>query len=202
MRKKTIFILIIIFDLFIFSGCVFEIDYDFLRTSIAAISTQVDITQPVLTLTPLPSSTPIISTTPIASATHEYTPTVVPFVIQPGTPAYIENFAYPDEGCEWMGIAGQVFNQNGQPLMNVVITVEGSLNGTQINATALTGIAEANIYGPGGYEVVLANDPFNFQSQLELQLFDLNGDTLSQAIPIETYKDCSKNLIILNFVHR
>ena len=141
-------------------------------------------------------STITSSPTPLPTAT----PTPFPILLQPGSPAYIQNFAHIDAGCNWLGIAGQIFDKSSKPIINLVVNVKGKLGQTEIDKIALTGIPEADVYGPGGYEIILAGKAENSQNTLMIQIFDINGNRLSNAMPFITYSDCKKNLIVMNFI--
>lgn len=99
-----------------------------------------------------------------------------------------------------MGIAGQVFDRSGKPLVNVVLVVEGVLNGVAINGVGLTGVNSA--YGPGGYEIQLASSLIGSTGSLRITLYNLSGIALSDSVPFNTFADCGKALVILNFVQR
>lgn len=141
------------------------------------------------TLTSLPTSIPLPTTTPIA----------LPISMQTGSPIYIQNFAHPDENCNWLGIAGQIFDAKNQTLNNLVINVRGLLDETEIDLISVTGIPEADVYGPGGYEIKIADSALNSESTLTIQVFDINGNSMSIPISFNTFSDCDKNLVIINF---
>jgi hypothetical protein len=136
------------------------------------------------TLTPLPTTTP----------------TLFPLILQPGSPAYIQNFVHIEEGCKWLGIAGQIFDTSDKPITNRVVDVKGKLGQAEIDKIGLTGVPEADIYGPGGYEITLADNVVNSDGSLSIQIFDINGNSMSNAMPFKTFLDCEKNLIIINFL--
>jgi hypothetical protein len=123
-------------------------------------------------------------------------------VLQEETPAYIENFAHPDAGCEWMGVAGQIFGADGKPQLNLVVVVKGKLGKNNLDLAGVSGIPEADIYGPGGYEIQLADKPSASTQSLSIQVYDLNGNALSDAYAFDTYPDCTQNLIVINFAAR
>jgi hypothetical protein len=120
-----------------------------------------------------------------------------PYQVQANTPIYLSNFAHQDQACKWSGIAGQVFDLSGNPAKNIVLIVDGKLNGTRINAVAMTGMT--NLYGPGGYEIVLGNAPVDSTAALTLTVYGLEGNPLSEEIPFNTNGDCQKNLTMINF---
>lgn len=124
-------------------------------------------------------------------------PQTYPFSVQPGTPTYLQNFAHVEKGCNWMGVVGQVFDKNGQPINRMVVRVEGFLGSQSIDALGMTGLATA--YGPGGFEIELSEEPMNSNGTLFISLFDLQGQQVSAYTPFNTYTDCSKNLILINF---
>jgi hypothetical protein len=125
------------------------------------------------------------------------TQTVKPFIPQKDYPLFSQNFAHIEAGCNWMGVAGQVFDKSGKTISNLVVVVNGQLENNPIDLIGLTAINLA--YGPGGYEIQLNNKVINSTNSLSIALFDLAGTPLSNPITFPTYADCSKNLIIINF---
>ena len=154
------------------------------------------------TLTEIVTATSTSTPIPEATSTATFTPSPIPVIyyLQEGSPAYISNFAHPEKGCNWLGVAGQVFDLNSEPVINIVVNVQGQLGGRNLDEIAITGIPEADIYGPGGYEIQLADQVLPSSGTLVIQIFGLDGVPLSQPIPFNTYNDCSKNLIIINFI--
>lgn len=143
-----------------------------------------------------------------ASATSEVTeptqtPISYPYTVQVMNPHYLGNFTHPDLGCNWLGIGGQVFDVDGVVQKNVIIKVGGDLNGSPIIEEMTMPLAEPEIdiaYGPGGYEITLADAPADSDSTVWIQLYSLDGNPLSDQIYLVTYDDCSKNLLLMNFV--
>jgi hypothetical protein len=152
---------------------------------------------PEASITPdQPSLTP--SFTPTDDMALEPTSVSSEFNVQTGSPVGVPNFSNPDLACQWMGLAGQVFDVDSQPLKDMVIEVGGTLAGRPIFGLAITG--EESAYGPGGYEIKLADEPIASEKTVLVQVFDLDGKALSAPIYFPTYGSCEKNLIILNFV--
>jgi hypothetical protein len=118
--------------------------------------------------------------------------------LQANNPAYLSNFAHPDAACNWMGVTGQVFDSNGTPIEGIKVEVKGTLNGVAVDNTALTGASK--IYGPGAFEIILGTQGVDSQGSLVAQLIDAKGTVISTAVPINTYKDCQKNLILVNYI--
>ena len=152
-----------------------------------------------LTRTPTKTYTPVKTLTPTKTATPVNTSTPMPYTLQVEAPVYIKNFVHTDAGCDWLGLAGQVFDANGDPVLNLVLVATGTLNGKTLNLTAVTGIPEADVYGPGGYEIQLASKALASSQSLSIQVYDLQGNALSEAYVFDTYADCTRNLAIINF---
>lgn len=117
------------------------------------------------------------------------------FEVQPGSPVEINSWVY---GCEWLGIAGQVFDFEGNPMNGLVMEAGGGLAGQPILGLSLTSLASQ--YGPGGYELKLLDRPIASSGSVWVQIKDARGQSLSPQIPVDTKDDCSQNLTLLNFV--
>lgn len=159
---------------------------------------------PTVTQTLIPTVTLTQTQTPVPTRTPTptQTSTPVPYVLQEEAPATIENFAHPGAGCEWLGVAGQIFGVDGKPQLNLVVVVKGKLGADNLDLAGVSGIPEADIYGPGGYEIQLADEPSASTQSLSIQVYDLNGNALSDAYAFDTYPDCGRNLIVINFAAR
>ena len=151
------------------------------------------------TLIPTKTSTPTKTALPTKTSTPTLTSTPLPYILQEEAPTYARNFVHSDAGCNWLGLAGQVFGSDGTPQLNLVVVVKGKLGSATLDLAGVTGIPEADAYGPGGYEIQLADKATASNGSLSAQVFDLNGNPLSAAYPFDTYADCEKNLIVINF---
>lgn len=160
----------------------------------AATATQTQSTQvtPTSTSTPIP---PTATSTTIASTATPVSQYV--YAIQPGSPAFVPNFTNTSAGCNWQGIAGQVFNASGVPVSNLVIKAGGTWNGAAVNLLGMTGASTA--YGEGGYELVLGSKAVNSTNTVWVQVYDLASKPLTDKVYLSTYADCTKNLTIANF---
>ena len=118
------------------------------------------------------------------------------YVLQSGSPIWLQSFTHAD--CTWMGVAGQVFDASGNPLQALLLHVYGSLEGQPVDLLGITGGAIA--YGPGGYEITLSQKVINSDNSLWIEVWDLNDQVLSDPIPFGTFADCSRNLVLINFV--
>lgn len=154
---------------------------------------------PSFTPSPTPSLTPT-STEPIPLTDTPTSPAVTPsqtrspfpFTLQAGGPTYLPNFAN-SAGCNWMGIAGQAFGLQQEPLIGLIVHLDGG----GLGLDSITGSKAA--YGSGGYEFFLNDRVVQTTGEYKAQLLDGNGSPLSPVIPVNTFADCTKNLILVNF---
>ncbi len=119
------------------------------------------------------------------------------FFFQPGTPIAIGNFLHPENGCNWLGVVGQVF-QEDKPVENIIVKLDGTMEGEQILVYAITGGMPG--LGLGGYEIFLSDKLISSNRSLFLQLINMSGVPISPKLGIDTYHDCNKNLLVVNFV--
>lgn len=205
MRLKNTPILILI--LVLATGCqVFPYLYG------PATPTPVETADPTSTQLPLPTATlepPEPSPTQVGEEPEEtLTPTpeesttpqvpTNPYVFQDGSPAALPNFANPDAACDWMGTAGQVFDSEGNVIPGLTIHIGSSEEIEFVQSYSVTG--QATAYGAGGYEVQISSTPKTTQNTFWIQVLDPDGKPLSDRIFFDTYDDCEKNLILINFV--
>jgi hypothetical protein len=161
--------------------------------------------EPTATFTPRPTATLPPTETPFSLVTPGAdTPTAKAtaggkaFVLQSGNPLAIANIYHPDLACNWMGVGGQVFDLKGSVVLGQQIQLGGALAGTPIPAgyPTLTGVLP---YAPGYYEFTLGNKPSASTGKLWVLLVDQAGLPMSDKVFFDTYDDCEKNLIIINF---
>lgn len=159
--------------------------------------------EPTMTNTPNPTSSPMPSETPFSLFT--LTPTTagnvggMPFIVSPGTPVGTSSLSfYPEAECNWLGVAGQVFDLSGSPVSGQQVRIGGILAGRPIDQLMLTGLATA--YGAEGfYEFVLGDKPIASIGTLWVQLLDQGGLPMSDKIFFDTFGECENNLIFINF---
>lgn len=120
-----------------------------------------------------------------------------PYFLQAGSPVAIQNFLYPETGCNWEGVGGQVFDLNGQPVSDLVIRVYGLYEEQPFYANVLTGVSKS--FGPGGYEYQFGSSPLTSDGEITLQVFNLAGQALSTPVSLSTWGTCEGNLMIVNF---
>ena len=156
---------------------------------------------PTRTLTPTKTFTP--SATPTPSKTYTLSPTgptptrtrtqsPYAYVLQNNRVTYIANWTNT-AGCNWLGIAGQVFDLNGRAVQGLYVHLEGG--GYVMDGPT----GSKPMYGAGGYELFLADHVFNSTDTYKVQLRDGAGNPLSNWYAIPTFEDCTKNLILVNF---
>jgi hypothetical protein len=148
-----------------------------------------------------PTATPtrfvIISRTPVP-VTEEPDMSGVSFELREGSPIALQNFVHLEDGCNWMGVAGHAFSLEGNPLTTgITVQLGGFLAGSSVDLLSVTGFATQ--YGEGGYEFILADRPIATSNTLYVQLLDQAGLPLSEKIFFDTYEDCERNLILIDF---
>lgn len=148
---------------------------------------------PLKTITAAPTSQPPSAKVTPSVSSGQYKP-------QEGSPFYISAKAFQgaEQGCNWIGIAGQAFDADNSPRNNLVVVVDGKLGDKDINLTTNTGTAI--LYGPAGYEITIALKPQDSEDSLTIQLFSELGQPLSEKVSFATHAACEKNLAIVNFV--
>jgi hypothetical protein len=141
-----------------------------------------------------PSATPFSLITPSETPTPTETPEA-PFS---ATVTYIAStIIHQDLACNWQGIGGTVVDSNNADMLRMTIRLEGFYDGRSKNDLTVSSIAPA--YGKSGYEFFLGTTPIESKAKLYLQLFDQAGVPLSDKVYVDTYKDCSKNLVLVRF---
>ncbi|MGB7537536.1 MAG: hypothetical protein WBM17_03260 [Anaerolineales bacterium] len=121
-------------------------------------------------------------------------PPQYPFEVQQTGVLAVQGFS----GCDWIGVAGQVFDMSGAPIKNLILHLEGFWNGNSVSREALSGSADQ--YGPAGYEFVLGTQTLDSTQSLWIQVQDATHKELSPRVYLNTYNDCARNLILVNFV--
>jgi len=144
------------------------------------------------TPTKTPTNTPTVTPTAGPSPTPSLTRSAFPFTLDRNSPQYIPNFAN-NAGCNWLGVAGQVFDLEGNPVPSGAYMIWVTEGG--INYQTFTGGAQA--YGPAGWEVYLHDRPR--VATHRIQLFTPSGTPVSEVFEFSTWASCSQNLVIINF---
>ena len=176
--------------------------------------TQIATQTPIPTNTLEPTDTPSVidTTTPSGSSPTGDLPTGtavlvtpsptasegMPFVLHPGDPVAINNIGHQELGCNWTGVAGRAFDLSGAPIEEgLFVKLAGTLNGETLETLGMLGMV--NTYGPGSYEFKLGDSPRESIQVLWVQLFDQAMLPLSEQVYFDTYAECDRNLILINF---
>ena len=163
-----------------------------------------------VTPSPQPSATVAFSETPTLTPTQTEIPTETP-TLGP-SPTSTINSAYPfildttsiisgdvfhaGEGCK-LWVAGQALDLQRAPMVGITVMLGGNLNGGTLYQLSLTGTALQ--YGPAGYEFTVADLPAESSRAVWVMLLDQSGSPLSNRTYFDTFEDCGKNSILVNF---
>jgi hypothetical protein len=157
------------------------------------------------TATPAPTETPlpaaptatlvsvvqVDSPTPHANAAYAYDLRSAPAPID-------ATLLYPGRGCTWMGVGGQVENLSGRPMTGINVQMYGIVDGRSMNVITLTGTAQK--YGEAGYEFTISDEKvFASKGVFWIQLIDQQRNPLSRRVVFDTFDDCARNLVVINF---
>jgi hypothetical protein len=96
-----------------------------------------------------------------------------------------------------MGVAGQALDTHGSPITGLLVKITGKLDGNPVDMIAMTGTE--TLYGDGGFELTLADHPFDSRGELHIQLLDNSLLPLSAPYDLDLTGDCKMNLNLLNF---
>jgi len=121
----------------------------------------------------------------------------MPYSIQLGSPKYLPAFSHTEQACQWLGVAGQVFDESGAGVQGLAVLLTGNSDGQAVERAVLT--AEQSDYGPGGYEIFLADRIPGNATSFQIQLFDLQDQPLSEPLAIRPPVNCEQNLVLVNF---
>lgn len=145
------------------------------------------------------SETPIppTPTTESQEESTQGTSSEVSFEVTGDSPTYTENFVHPEDGCQWLGVAGQVFDENGEPVDSILVESGGFLNDQEVSFLTLTGMADG--YGGGGYEIELADQPIASENSVWIQLLDQTNLPFSDKVYFNTSDSCEQNLVLIDF---
>ena len=167
------------------------------RLSTGPIATQTATVAP--TLTAAISATPVATLVVIVPSGPPPTPTSTRspfmFTVQGDAPIAVAN-VFNFDGCAWMGIGGQVFDLKGQPTTHLGYVVH--LEGGGFDVNSLTGTQPQ--YGTTGYAFKLADAPKQTSGVYRIQLRDPANAPVSDWIPVNTFADCARNVLLVNFL--
>ena len=161
-----------------------------------ATTTPVELTSTPTAIQATPIGTLVLSSGTPVTSTVNVTP-VYSFALQ-GDPKPIDaTLLDPTHGCNWMGVGGRVYDLQNGPATKIEVELFGILDDKLLNETSLTGTALQ--YGPSGFEFTLGAKTIASSQRLWIRLVDQSGVPLSDRIFFDTYAECYKNLIVINF---
>lgn len=151
------------------------------------------------TLVPTIAESPTERIQPTASLVVEAPSlTETGFTLQEGNPFYLPNFAHPEAGCQWLGVAGQVFDAVDDEILDFTLLVGDAENPDDEPMIGITGTALA--YGRGGYEIQLGEVDLDSNNRFWIQVYSPDGIPLTEQVYFTTYEDCDRNLVLVNFM--
>jgi hypothetical protein len=161
--------------------------------------TQAVITEtPTLTLVPTFTLEPTATTVSLITPSRTPTPTATPKAPFNATTTYIDStIIHPEAACNWQGVAGTIVDSNNADMIGITVRLTGFYNGKTQNSLTVSGVAPA--YGKSGFEFFLGTVPISSDGLLSIQILDQAGLPLSANIEIDTFSDCSKNLVLVKF---
>ena len=118
------------------------------------------------------------------------TPSLFPFTLVDNAITYEAN--QNEAGCDWSGIAGRVIDVNDDAVDGLPIQVTGP---DDFEALVFSGTAPE--YGPGGFEIGVADEPV--EAEYRLQLLNTTGQAFSEPIIVRTLATCERNVAIAVF---
>ncbi|MBN2256455.1 MAG: hypothetical protein JW704_01260 [Anaerolineaceae bacterium] len=164
---------------------------------------------PTSTYSTLSFGLPVSSPTLQVIASYTPWPTITPLpptaTLPPGTYFSIRNTitAIPatdinsNVGCTWMGVGGVVTDLAGNPALGITLLLDGTLGFDIYHQTTLSGAAPQ--YGPGGYEFYLGGALNASEATLSIQILADDGKPVSEQFFFNTYSDCQRSLILIDF---
>lgn len=153
---------------------------------------------PTLTLVPTFTLEPTLTVVSLITPSHTPTPTVTPKAPFSATVTYIDStIIHPEAACNWQGVAGTIVDSNNADMIGITVRLTGFYNSKTQNQLTVSGIAPA--YGKSGFEFFLGTVPISSDELLSIQILDQAGLPLSGNIEIDTFNDCSKNLVLVKF---
>ena len=147
--------------------------------------------EPAATLPSFPTATSVVINTLAPTLTAD----PLKFAAQDGTPAYLPYSG----GCTGLYVAGNITDVNDNPVMLMTVRASGTLGGEDILIEALSG-SNSN-YTVSGWEIKLSESLIASTGTITIALYKQGGwEPISEEVMIDTFNDCSQNLIVVNFV--
>lgn len=156
----------------------------------------------IITTTPLPPTETPLPTPTEPAPTATFTPVGVEVVL-PTAPSYPYTLAELDteytqsaSGCDWSAIAGRVVDAQGAGVDDLTVRVRGEES--DFTGEVLSGSAPD--FGPGGFEIQLADAPQ--LAPFVVQLFGADDTPLSAEYLVVTSDQCEQNVVVVRFTQQ
>lgn len=147
---------------------------------------------PSATPIPFPTATPVVLNTAAPSATSNGKLRYIP---QDGTPSYLGH----SSGCTGLYLAGNITDAEKSPVMLMTVRVTGTLGGEELYLEALSGSSPQ--YTASGWEIKLSDSLIPSSGSLVVALYEQGAwEPISDPVAFDTFNDCSRNLVVVNFV--
>ena len=147
---------------------------------------------PTATSPPFPTATSVVINTPEPTLTPE---TALTFTAQKDTPSYLPYSG----GCTGLFIAGNITDIDDNPVMLMTVRASGTLGGDEILIEVLSGSNQD--YTESGWEIKLSDTLINSSGSITVALYKQGAwEPSSEAVLIDTFNDCTRNLVVVNFV--
>jgi hypothetical protein len=147
---------------------------------------------PTVGVTLLPTTTEVVITT--------LTPSITPsgsihFVAQSGTPVYS---SHPN-GCDGIYLVGNVIDINGSPLVHMTVDAGGSLGGATIDPESSNSGSHPE-FSASGWQIKISDTLIDSSNSVYVTLYTVaSDDPVSDLVFVDTFNDCEKNMIMVNF---
>jgi hypothetical protein len=134
----------------------------------------------------------VVITTHTPTATSEGS---IHFVAQTGTPVYS---AHPN-GCDGIYLVGNVVDINGSPLVHMTVDAGGSLGGITIDPDPSDSGSHPE-FSASGWQIKISDTLIDSTSSVYVALYQVGSDDpVSDLVFVDTFNDCEKNMIMVNF---
>jgi hypothetical protein len=119
------------------------------------------------------------------------------YIAREESPSYLAH----GSGCTGPYVAGNVVDIESDPVMLLTVRVTGTLGDQPVNLEALSG--SNAIYTESGWEIKLSDQLMNTSGTLSVALYEQGRrEPVSDVVVFDTVTDCTKNLVVVNFVQQ
>jgi len=149
---------------------------------------------PTLPPTAYPTPTDVVLMTATPSGTQETRRYYVP---REESPSYLAHAS----GCTGLYVAGNVVDIEKDPVMLLTVRVTGTLGDQPVDMEVLSGSNDT--YTQSGWEIQLSDQLLVSTGTLLVALYEQGGrEPVSEVVAFDTVNDCTRNLVVVNFVQQ